>query len=92
MKKVKRFAGLFMMLLAATFAKAQDESKLETSISADVVNQYIWRVRTWAEHHSSQPSALAAADSRSAHGEAQVLQILMTRRSSTSRQVTPLAD
>ena len=43
MKKVKRFAGLFMMLLAATFAKAQDESKLETSISADVVNQYIWR-------------------------------------------------
>ena len=43
MKKVKRFAGLFMMLLAATFAKAQDESKLETSISGDVVNQYIWR-------------------------------------------------
>ncbi len=43
MKKVKRFAGLFMMLLAATFAKAQDESKLETNISADVVNQYIWR-------------------------------------------------
>ena len=43
MKKVKRFAGLFMMLLAATFAKAQDESKVETSISADVVNQYIWR-------------------------------------------------
>ena len=41
MKKVKGFFLMGLLLLGATTVEAQDE--VETTIAADVVNQYIWR-------------------------------------------------
>ena len=44
MKKVKRFFMMAMAVLACTApAIAQEEEKVETTVAADVVNQYIWR-------------------------------------------------
>jgi hypothetical protein len=44
MKKVKRFLMMAMAVLACTApAIAQEEEKVETTVAADVVNQYIWR-------------------------------------------------
>ena len=42
MKKVKRFALMVLLLIGAATTEAQ-EKELETTISADFVNQYIWR-------------------------------------------------
>jgi hypothetical protein len=48
MKKVKRFFMMAMAVLACTApAIAQEEEKVETTVAADVVNQYIWRVWIW---------------------------------------------
>ena len=42
MKNLKRLGfAAFLMMAGATVMTAQD--KVETSVSADVVNQYIWR-------------------------------------------------
>ena len=42
MKKVKRFCLAVLLLSGATAAEAQ-ESKVETTIEADIVSQYVWR-------------------------------------------------
>lgn len=42
MKKVKRFALMALLLLGAAATEAQEKG-LETTVSADFVNQYIWR-------------------------------------------------
>ncbi len=42
MKKVKRFCLAALLLGGATAAEAQ-ESKVETTIEADIVSQYVWR-------------------------------------------------
>ena len=42
MKKVKRFCLAVLLLGGATAAEAQ-ESKVETTIEADIVSQYVWR-------------------------------------------------
>ena len=43
MKKVKRLFLTCLLLLGATAVEAQENEKIETTISADFVNQYIWR-------------------------------------------------
>lgn len=43
MKKVRRLWPLAMAVLMSTAATAQENGKVETTIAADVVNQYIWR-------------------------------------------------
>ncbi len=42
MKKVKRFCLAVLLLSGATAAEAQ-ESKVEATIEADIVSQYVWR-------------------------------------------------
>lgn len=42
MKKVKRF-GMAALMLMAGFATAGAQDNVETTVSADFVNQYIWR-------------------------------------------------
>ena len=43
MKKVKRLFLAGLLLLGATAVEAQEKAKIETTIAADFVNQYIWR-------------------------------------------------
>ncbi len=43
MKKMKRISLMAMAVLMGTAATAQDAERVETTLSADVVNQYIWR-------------------------------------------------
>ena len=43
MKKVKRLFLTSLLLLGATAVEAQENEKIETTIAADFVNQYIWR-------------------------------------------------
>jgi len=43
MKKVKRLFLTGLLLLGATAVEAQEKAKIETTIAADFVNQYIWR-------------------------------------------------
>ena len=43
MKKVKRLFLMSLLLLGATAVEAQENEKIETTIAADFVNQYIWR-------------------------------------------------
>ena len=43
MKKVKRLFLMSLLLLGATAVEAQENEKIETTIVADFVNQYIWR-------------------------------------------------
>lgn len=43
MKKVKRLFLTSLLFLGATAVEAQETEKIETTIAADFVNQYIWR-------------------------------------------------
>ena len=43
MKKVKRLWLMAIAVLMSTAATAQESESVETTIAADVVNQYIWR-------------------------------------------------
>lgn len=43
MKKVKRLLLMAMAVLTGAAATAQENEKVETTIAADVVNQYVWR-------------------------------------------------
>ena len=60
MKKIfdiKKMGALALGLVAfAPAASAQDE--VETTIAADVVNQYYWRVSHWEKSLCSQHSVL----------------------------------
>ena len=43
MKKVKRLVLAVLLLVGATAAGAQETKKIETTVEADIVSQYIWR-------------------------------------------------
>lgn len=43
MKKVKRLVLAVLLLVGATAAGAQETEKIETTVEADIVSQYIWR-------------------------------------------------
>ena len=43
MKKVKRLVLAALLLVGATAAEAQETKKIETTVEADIVSQYIWR-------------------------------------------------
>ena len=53
MKRVKRLGMLVMMMAATMTVGAQDN--VEATVSADVVNQYIWRGTEWRSLYPAHP-------------------------------------